>query len=1196
MRNRKHIKSVSYLIIFLLIIFANGCDTSDSKLSNNESFGNERKEQSGRPYQFSRQTGSGKTYPSNDPIKDALQLIQLDKDNLSRRHAYEQGYITLARLPLIDHLSESPFKLQRWADQLSLDLQKITNNGANELITLIVGVLNGSISSTNIKERPTPVAKSTYEAYQYLCRKFGEIPRQSDLKNIKNTAFTPKFDKQLGAFIQNFADAAMLAEEAYSDLNQEQRKFLISDPERYFFSEDNKFNFLTAPTHTQFKVVSLARKIKFDRLFKALNVVAKAVDEFTQYLSDESSGKISNRNPFLNGKNLIGTILSLASPIGDIVILGPDDNEYSENAALVIDLGGNDRYFLKNNIETQPSSRVSILIDLSGNDSYGGKNAKIDQGAGVLSIDILADLSGEDHYYGSAFSQGCGLYGVGLLLDSQGNDIYQLGLMGQGFGVFGIGILADGDGSDRYIISAIGQGAGSTMGFGGLIDRGGNDIYRADLNPDRSELKLDSWNHAQGVGISVRSPNWHRQFSMYGGVGFLSDGTGDDSYYCAGGNCMGAGYFMSAGALVDHSGNDRYFPENGNGLGFAVHLASGVLIDKEGNDVYFAKNDSGGVGADHSVGLLVDYRGNDIYGPAPHSKNMTKSHSKKNNSLNTPDSKMASENELAYSSYASASRADGLGVLLDYGGNDQYFAQQGVRSASCGAVIPPPDPQDWSHALLIDMGGSDRYFPPGRKNNYYHIDLKHGVSYDIDLPNINKTKVGYEKKALDRLARHNYEEASILPGNNEELLQLIRNDNFSRFGILGKIVQSDASIIKTIIEMLKSSTDDELNFSLMEALNHFILKKQMNHRRSRYFAGLLHAINPSVRIYAARTLGMWKVTSSASAMRSALRDADPGVREHVMWAMGYIGTADDLITIHQITLSETSIRCKRQAIQTYHRILDRYQIDSAKLRHEVMEGLLAWISDPDPIVRKGAAVGLRYIGESRVVIETLKDSLNDENIYVKRASAKSLALLGQKEGVPVLIDSLKFPSIDTEEYYDQDLVKDIAFYCGTDFPESVRYKYETWNKWWVKNGHQVDVGENLAIMKKIDSAFQQEDEDNGLRIFENLLHDYPNNVVIKFRFIKFCQDWITYRLLSQEKITRNTLERSLKLQKKVVELSPEDPKSLARLASFLAKLSRFDDAIKSMTSAVKLAPNNLNYQKTLNYYKTLNESHTAKKR
>ena len=260
-----------------------------------------------------------------------------------------------------------------------------------------------------------------------------------------------------------------------------------------------------------------------------------------------------------------------------------------------------------------------------------------------------------------------------------------------------------------------------------------------------------------------------------------------------------------------------------------------------------------------------------------------------------------------------------------------------------------------------------------------------------------------------------------------------------------------------------------------------------------------------------------------------------------------------------------------------------------------MEGLLAWISDPDPIVRKGAAVGLRYIGESRVVIETLKDSLNDENIYVKRASAKSLALLGQKEGVPVLIDSLEFPSIDTEEYYDQDLVKDIAFYCGTDFPESVRYKSETWNKWWVKNGHEVDIGENLAIMKKIDSAFQQEDEDNGLRILENLLHDYPNNVVIKFRFIKFCQDWITYRLLSQEKITRNTLERSLKLQKKVVELSPEDPKSLARLASFLAKLSRFDDAIKSMTSAVKLAPNNLNYQKTLNYYKTLNESHTAKK-
>ena len=650
---------------------------------------------------------------------------------------------------------------------------------------------------------------------------------------------------------------------------------------------------------------------------------------------------------------------------------------------------------------------------------------------------------------------------------------------------------------------------------------------------------------------------------------------------------MGAGYFMSIGALVDHAGNDRYFPENGNGIGFAVHLATGVLIDREGNDVYFAKNDSGGVGADHSVGLLVDYQGNDIYGPAPQTNNMPNDYPKKKGRLNTSQSIGASDNELAQSSYASASRADGLGLLLDFGGNDKYYAQQGVRSASCGAVIPPPDPQDWSHALLIDMGGSDNYFLSGRKNNYYHIDLNHGVSYDIDLPNYYITNEDYIEKAVDQRDQKNYKEGSILPGKNEELLQFLKNDNFSRFSILGKVVQSDASIIETIINMLKSSTDNDFNHSLMEALNHFILKKQMNQKRSQQFADLLEAINPSVRIYAARTLGMWNVTSLSPAMRNALRDAHPGVREQVVWAMGNIGTADDLKTIYEVTLSETSIRCKRQAIQTYHRILARNQINGEKDRHEAKEALLAWIMDSDPIVRKGAAVGLRYIGESREVIKALKDSLNDENIYVKRAAAISLSYLGKKEGIPILIESLKFPSIDTREYYDQDLVNEIAFFCGFDFADERRFDPVNWKKWWRKNKNRVDISENLIIRKQIEKAFDSESEKDGLAILNRLMTQHPENTVIKLRMIKLCKDWITYRLLGRETIDRGVLERCIRLQKVIIVLEPHKSMNYSTLAGFYARLGKYKDAQTNIKSALKLDPKNLHYQKMLAYYESL---------
>ena len=173
----------------------------------------------------------------------------------------------------------------------------------------------------------------------------------------------------------------------------------------------------------------------------------------------------------------------------------------------------------------------------------------------------------------------------------------------------------DQSGDDRYMISSLGQGTGSTMGYGALVDVDGNDKYLSERSVKRGNLVGDNWNHVQGAGLSIRSPEWTKQFSIYGGIGFLSDGAGNDVYFSSHGNCMGSSYFMSIGALVDHSGSDKYFPRGGAGLGFAVHLSNAIFIDRDGNDYYFGNKVTGGASADRSVAVMMDYNGNDVYGP-----------------------------------------------------------------------------------------------------------------------------------------------------------------------------------------------------------------------------------------------------------------------------------------------------------------------------------------------------------------------------------------------------------------------------------------------------------------------------------------------------------------------------------------------------------------------------------------------------
>ncbi|MHB8718167.1 MAG: autotransporter outer membrane beta-barrel domain-containing protein [Candidatus Dormibacteria bacterium] len=176
-----------------------------------------------------------------------------------------------------------------------------------------------------------------------------------------------------------------------------------------------------------------------------------------------------------------------------LCIGGNGDNTYTQDEALLIDLGGNNTYHnsaggadLGGLVSGNPGSGnglpVSVNIDLGGgNDTYSltgttSSGAGVAQGAGNTGIGILVDDGGNNTYAVTAAP------GAGLAVPGPGVAA------GQGWGEDGgIGVLEDlGSGNDTYLLDSTGQGdavagqgAGS-FGVGVLTHHGGgSDTFRA---------------------------------------------------------------------------------------------------------------------------------------------------------------------------------------------------------------------------------------------------------------------------------------------------------------------------------------------------------------------------------------------------------------------------------------------------------------------------------------------------------------------------------------------------------------------------------------------------------------------------------------------------------------------------------------------------------------------------------------------
>ena len=249
----------------------------------------------------------------------------------------------------------------------------------------------------------------------------------------------------------------------------------------------------------------------------------------------------------------------------------------------------------------------------------------------------------------------------------------------------------------RIIVSGGGNDTHKERGVLLLVDLGGDDAYEGATGATDSPLR--------GVSLALDLSGDDRyvateeripsQGSGIFGTGVLLDAAGNDSYEAVG-SSQGYGFF-GTGLLADLEGADRY------GLGVEGQGASefgvGLLLDAGGDDEYRIVSGGqgfGGVGG--GIGTLLDFSGNDLYFAEPESAKAFR-----------PDYHSGGKVNYSYAQGAGAGRrgdlsdghswAGGMGTLLDLAGNDTYVS--GNWSAGSGYW--------YGMGFLYDRSGDDSY-------------------------------------------------------------------------------------------------------------------------------------------------------------------------------------------------------------------------------------------------------------------------------------------------------------------------------------------------------------------------------------------------------------------------------------------------------------------------------------------------------
>lgn len=938
-----------------------------------------------------------------NPLDYAGARIGLDVRNVELPRGWEGGYRYCCRFPIIDYVSNRPLYMKQWAEDNSGQVVAEQRRAGIGMIHYPLEVLQG------------------VEGYS-RGEHWGESLGSTVARQLDAAGLTPRYRQALLKLITEFIRAHRCARLGTKNLSEGDRAFFAANPGYFLAPDGRKMVDLTGNTDSQMDFISRARRVYHPRIFTAADVLADAVSEYVT--ASAGFGVADCYSDTAKAR----TTLDLVTSAGTVEVSGFGNDTHSNDAALLIDLGGEDIY-TNNAGGCGREGGVAVCIDHGGNDKYLAPDSSYVQGFGFLGVGMLVDLAGNDVYKAKHFSQGAGIMGVGVLWDKAGNDTFSANAFCQGAGMFGLGMMLDDSGDDVYDCATNGQGSATTLGLGILSDLEGNDQYRL-----ACDTTLDALGglagYGQGGALSFRAYPWEKKLVAYGGVGMLVDDKGNDTYTSKGWNCQGGSYIMSLGVLVDNEGNDHY--DCGTGQGSGIHVTNAILIDKKGDDVYEGGFRAGGSGSDRSPGFLIDYEGNDTY-------------------------------KSATSSYGTACKPFAYTLFIDYKGDDKYICEKPKGPVlmndwhSFGGVWPESDPNAWPYAISLDLGGNDVYQVRNRANNSETHSFGHGIHLDMewkggDIIGRVEPLVGPERQIFTYVTSSTAVDAA--------LTELRNPGTYQRFSALSTVVAAGSDALRGVCAGLTyrtPRTNPRVGRYYLECLHYWFVQGRIGEKELPDVLKLLKAQDPEVRTIIADDLGLWKMSGAEDALIDAVKtDSNAQVRRFSLRSLIRLESAKALSIARKLATEDTCEDVRRMAVA----LVAKVKPDTANLY------LFRWVlaEDHASSVRCAAADGLGNLGDPRAV-EPLRNAAKTYDVYVQRACGRALCALYQVEGIDLLIKTMSFPSIDAFFNYDRNVPNYVSTFAGFDLPDSERYVQSKWQAWFDTHRDSINIKFNADAYK-----------------------------------------------------------------------------------------------------------------------------------
>lgn len=637
---------------------------------------------------------------------------------------------------------------------------------------------------------------------------------------------------------------------------------------------------------------------------------------------------------------------------------------------------------------------ADFFIDCGGSNTFHTMAGGTD---GTRAAALHIDLLGNNSYIGNNFVQGSGFLGVGVLANFSGNNSYKANSYSQGCGFFGTGCLMNLGGNNRFEVNFGGQSC-ALFGSSLLWNKKGGNTYVAHEGM------------AQGASSTL-------------GVAFLVDNEGGNSYTAG---IAGTGGTLTGGIGQGGSTGVRYYPWIGNpsfyggvsflyagkgnnrfmtpwlGQGSAYFLSAGIAVLEGSNNTLTADFDAQGQGLHLSAGLLLQIGGNSHYKGGWGSMGAAGDRAV-GMCINTGGNNLYEATE---QSIGSARKPKALGVFIDTGGKNSYTFQNG----SCGNVQWPETPLNWPTALFLELGGGNRY-----PQFMAPCDKNHGIGIDTVVKSQNVAKDLFEKFPQSPRAPY-----SILASNTayRPLKQATNAKEIE--ALVQEILTADYDHRRQLYESIDAVRFSHPNFEIdlsellanpatipEDQLNYAILWALLNKSRA-HLDDVIHALNQGlITSEYARKMAIIYVgkvsTQDINPLLATLMCKDPSEENRATAA----GVLANRVTASSINLVQLGLESKSE------------------------------------VVRYAIAKGLQNSTIANV-LPLVTPLFQDPSFYVRRAAALTAISLHDKNGIPVLLETLKYNTLDTEENYGDNIYNALAQYVGVNFGVNK----DAWMQWW----------------------------------------------------------------------------------------------------------------------------------------------------